>query len=79
MSYTPTEAKEIRGTAAFELMRHMMLQAIAVNAERQYSSEPKITVEELNKVLLVAGIEMVTPSEVLHDLDVINFGKEDAE
>ena len=77
--YTPENVKGIRGEAAFELMRHMMLQAIAENAERQYSSEPKITVEELNKVLLVAGIEMVTPSEALHDLDVINIGKEDAE
>lgn len=55
--------------AALNLLRYKMLKSIEKN-EGRYT--PDIDVEELNDVLIVAGLPVVTPAEVkAKEIDVL--------
>ena len=58
--------------AALNLMRFKMLKAIKEYEGHTYNTEAKIKVEELNEVLLVAGLPVIVPGELeAKEIDVI--------
>lgn len=59
--------------AALKLMRHKML--IQIGKDRAY---PSLGIEDINEILLVAGLPVIVPDEVLApQVEVINVDKED--
>lgn len=56
--------------AALNLLRFKMLKKIK---EKEGSGfEPKLSVEELNEVLLVGGLEVVSPKEIeVKEIDIL--------
>ena len=63
--------------AALKLLRFKMLKAIEEAKGKDF--DPSIHVEELNEILLVGGMEVVTPAETeVKEIDVIQVNKEEA-
>jgi hypothetical protein len=72
MSYTAQETKEQRATVALELARFIALERLA--KDRNYL----IDLEDFNKIMVVAGMPLLTPGEVhAKEIDVIQFNQED--
>ena len=72
MSYTAQETKEQRATVALELARFIALERLA--KDRNYL----IDLEDFNKIMVVAGMPLLTPEEVnAKEIDVIQFNQED--
>lgn len=58
MSYTPNETKEMRASVALELLRHKVL----VDIGRGYPGI--LNVQDINEILIVAGLPVIVPGEV---------------
>lgn len=76
------DALAIRNQAALELMRYKMLMQLA--EQRIY---PQLTAYDVNEILIVAGMPVITPDEVTapelkvivpeKPFDPLDFGEED--
>ncbi len=63
--------------AALKLLRFKMLKAVEKAKGKGF--DPSIHVEALNEILLVGGMEVVTPAETeVKEIDVIQVNKEEA-
>ena len=68
--FTPEEQKSVRFKSALDLLRFMMLEEVA----KKYKD---IDIDDLNKVLVVAGLPVVVPEEIkAKELDVIKIEEE---
>lgn len=57
--------------AALRLLRYKMLKATKESEDSKYNTTPMIYVEELNDILVVAGLPVVVPDEVeVRELEV---------
>jgi hypothetical protein len=75
--YSPENVKEIRGTAALELMRYKAVNNISTKAE---SFLPFfLNDKDINEVLVAAGMPIITVDEAQQkiELDVIDINRED--
>lgn len=73
--YSNVDSAAIRNQAALELMRYKMLAQLA--AEKTY---PSLNDDDINEILIVAGMPVIVPDEVnVPELDIINTKKEEEE
>lgn len=73
--YSNVDSAAIRNQAALELMRHKMLVEMA--SDKKY---PSLNNNDINEILIVAGMPVIVPNEVnIPELDIINIKKEDEE
>lgn len=73
--YSNVDSAAIRNQAALELMRHKMLVDMA--SDKKY---PSLNNDDINEILIVAGMPVIVPNEVnIPELDIINIKKEDEE
>lgn len=71
MSYTAEETKEMRAQIALELARFKMEVQVAKGRS------PYLDDEDLNEILITAGLPLLQPGELEKEVDLINLGKED--
>lgn len=50
--------------AALKLLRHKMLMSIGKSKENTYDTTPKLYLEDINEVMIVAGLPIITPEEI---------------
>lgn len=73
--YSNVDSAAIRNQAALELMRHKMLIQLA-----EGKTYPSLNDDDVNEILIVAGMPVIVPDEVnVPELDIINVKKEDEE
>ena len=73
--YSNVDSAAIRNQAALELMRHKMLVDMASN-----KTYPSLNNNDINEILIVAGMPVIVPNEVnIPELDIINIKKEEEE
>lgn len=69
--YNAQETKATRAEIALELARYKM----EVRVARGHS--PYLDDEDLNEILITAGLPLLQPGELEKEVDLINLGKED--
>lgn len=66
--------------AALKLLRHKMLMSIGEAKEKTFDTTPKLYLEDINEVMIVAGLPVITPEEIIApELKVIQTHKEEDE
>lgn len=66
--------------AALNLLRHKMLIRIGEAVKNTYDTTPKLYLEDINEVMIVAGLPVITPEEIIApELKVIQTHKEEDE
>ncbi len=65
--------------AALNLLRHKMLVNLAEAAKSKYSYTASIKVEDVNEVMLVAGLPLIIPEEInVKEVKVIKLNTEES-